>query len=300
MKKIKTVTEYTVWVGENEHVEKEFKSSNREYDEHDNINRNFVYREDGMLESGTDLRYDERHNVVEEINYMDENEIAEHLYFRYDDNGKIKEIETVYADGSKSVKKGVFDKNTLTITSYDEDEAYEGEEIKKFDNNENVLEEILLDEDKNVTERRTYDYDEDGNLTSATEFGENGEFIIRRGIEYDEKGNPIKQSSYNQKGQLTSVILSKYNNENKMISQQHDNRYLLKVEYDENGRRVRDETTNLGSDMVEALRIYKYDEDGLLVEEISHELHRQPRQDQKILGNMDSNYVRTRYAYEFY
>jgi len=299
MKIIKSITGQTALIGENDNIQSEYISSFQEFDDNKNLIKKVIYSENGEFETFSEYKYDEKNKLIEEIQYLEEDEVGERIKYKYDDSGILIEETLIYSDGASSIKKYNIDGNILTVNVYDESGNLEEEEIKKFNDNDKILEVTIYNEDKEIDQKYTFDYDDKQNMICSTEYGNKGEFVVKKDLEYDEKGNLIKESSYNGKGRLINVLTFEHDENGNMTSQQIGNRHLLKMTYDEQNRRIKEETINLNINLVETMKIFKYDEESLLIEEISYDMGRQFTIEKGAKGISDSNYLSTKYKYEF-
>jgi len=300
MKKIKSITGYTAFIGEDGIPENQYKSFYQEFDINQNIIKDVIYTGDGEIETASGYKFNESNILIEEIHYLNETDVAERLVYKSNNNGDLSEIETTYSDGSKTIKKINRNGQVLSVVILDEDNKLEGEEIRKFDEQGNVLEEVIYNENKNIKQKSLYEYDSKGQLINKTEFGENEDFVIRKTFDYNNKGYMIKKSHFSEHGKLINVVTAEYNEEGELILQQYDNKYLIKITYDDKNRKIKDETMNLSNNLVEALKVYEYDENDFLIEEISYEMGQQYELGPGVLGRTNSNYMSTKHQYQFY
>ncbi|MCD6367317.1 MAG: hypothetical protein J7L46_07250 [Bacteroidales bacterium] len=145
-----------------------------------------------------------------------------------------------------------------------------------------------------------HNYNSDNQIISTTEHGEGGEFTIKKTFEYNKKGQITKESHYNRHEKLLKRITFEYNNEGELIMQQIGNSYLIKTTFDDKKRRVKDETIDLSNNVIADLKEYKYDENNFLIEEISYKMGQQYELEPGIFGRGRSNYISTKFTYEFY
>ena len=300
MENIKTVTGTTAFIGENGNAENEYKSSYQEFDKQQNIIKEIYYTIDGEIETKNEYKFNESNLLIEEIHFLDEIEIADQLNYFYNDDKKLYKIETRYSDGSQSIKTIDRTKSKTTATILDEENNFEGEEIQIFDQEGNVIEEIIYDEDKKISQKFTHTYNDKNQMTSITEYGEDEEFIIKRTLEYNEEGKIIMESHYNRHDKLTKQIALEYNDDGEVITQQIGNSYLIKTTFDDKKRRIKDETIDLSNNVIADLKEYKYDENNLLIEEISYKMGQPNELEQGVFGKKRSNYISTKFTYEFH
>lgn len=300
MKKIKSITTHTAFIREDGIPENEYKSSYQEFDINQNIIKDVIYTINGEIESASGYKFNESNILIVEIHYLNEADVAERLVYKYDNNRDLCETETTYSDGSKSFKKVNRNKQILSVSTLDEDNKLEGKEIKKFDKEGNVFEEVIYDENKNIIQKFLHDHDNENQLISTIEFSENERFVIKKIFKYNNKGHIIMESHHSERGKLIKTIISEYNEEGELTLQQYGNNYLIKISYDDKKRRIKDETINLSKNLIEALKLYKYDENDFLTEQISYEMGQQYELAPGAFGRTNSNYMSTKYQYEIY
>ena len=299
MKNIKSITGITYNIGENDTILNEYKSSYQEFDLNNNIIKEIEYSKNGEFESAIEYKYNDKFNITEEINYIDEEEVGEHIIFKFDEEDNLIGTETTFPDGSKSIEVATHNENVWIILTHDEKGNFEGEEIRKFDENDNIIEETIYDEDKKNIQKIIYEYDDKFNNVSSTEYGEKGIFVVRKNFVFNEEGSVVKESSYNERGILINITESKYNDEDELILQQIDNAYLIEITYDDNNRKIKQQTTNLSINLVELLIIYNYDDEGFLIEEITFDMVQQYNV-YHATGIINSKSISTKYQYEFF
>ena len=300
MKKIKSVTGNTAFIGENGKPENNYKSSYQKFDSQQNIIKEMYYTIDGEVETANGYKFNESNLLIEETHYLDETEIADQLNYFYNDEGKLNKIETDYSDGSKSIKTINRTKLKISATILDEEKNFEGEEIQIFDQQGNVIEEIIYDEEKKISQKFLHSYNSDNQIISTTEHSEGGEFAIKRTFEHNKEGQIIKESQYNRHEKLLKRITFEYNNEGELTMQQIGNSYLIKTTYDDKKRRIKDETIDLSNNVIADLKEYKYNENNLMIEEISYKMGQQYELEPGVFGKKRSNYISTKFIYEFY
>ena len=105
MEKIRSITGYTSFVGEDDISNKEYKSSYREFDHNQNVIKDIVYNEEDEFETASGYKFNEANILLEEIHYLSESEVSEQLTYKYGNNGDLSEIETIYSDGPSPSKK---------------------------------------------------------------------------------------------------------------------------------------------------------------------------------------------------
>jgi len=299
MKKIKTITAYTSFVGEDNKREHEYKSFYEEFDLNQNVIKNIVYSDAGEVETASGYRFDESNRLIKVMHYLNESEISQELNYKYS-YGELSQIETIYSDGSITIKTIRKNGRVVTTTIRGDDKIFEGEELRRHDGYGNVVEEFFYDENKLIRQRFLYEYDNKSKLICSTEFGADETFVVKKTFEYDHNGNILKESHYSEWGNLMSYILSEYNIHGKLISQQYDMNQLLKLEYDDDGRIIKEETAKIPNGMVISSKRYHYDKNNNLKGEISFDLGEQYDLQPGVSIRTGLNYVNKRFHYEFY
>lgn len=299
MAKVKKLTKFFGVVGDNEEVLNEFKSYYQEFDKNDNVIKEVEYHHSGEIESASGFKYDEKNRLIEEIHYFDEDEVGEIIKFTLDDQGRPTEIETTYADGSKSLKKVHRTEHLLSVKTFDEDNTLEGEEVVKFNSKGKAIEEIHYDEDHEIFQRSVYEYDDNDLLVKRINYGNKDEFLVETLFGYDEKGKLVKQVQFSEKGKVISSTVLEYDDQGNEIFQQN-NAYEMRAAYDPKGRLISEETVRRGSNMVESFNEYIYNENGLKTEDRSFEMGESYQLEPGVMTRTGSSFTRTRYEYEFF
>jgi len=298
MSKVKKLLKYIVFTDENDEIKHQYKSFLQEFDERENCTREIEYAPDGEIENAAKYKYNEENRLIEEVHYYD-NEVSEIIRYILDEEGKRTEVETTYADESKSVKKIIRTGNAITIKAFDEDGDLEEEDRIKYDEQGRVLEEVKLDEDGKTINRNVYGYSEKGKLLNKTEYvGEDGSYT-KTTLEYDEQHNLISETQVTGKGNLVHRIVYQYNEQGDRVAWQNNN-HVHRVVYDDQRRPVSEETKNRMNNLLENFTEYKYDEHGLVMEERTFSLGDQYQIEAGVFGGSSSDFVITRYEYEFY
>ncbi len=298
MSKVKKLIKYIVFTDNNDEVKHQYKSFLQEFDERGNTIREVEYTPDGSVDNAAEYKYDEENRLIGEVHFY-EDEVTETIRYILNEEGKRKEVETTYADGSKSVKKIIRDSNTITVKAFDEDGDPEEEDRITYDEQGRVIEEVKLDDNGKVVYRSVYEYNEKGKLLNKTEYeGEDGSFI-KTTPEYDEQDNVISETQITEKGNLVNRVFYEYNKQGDRITWQN-NHHIHRIEYDEQHRPVMEETKNRVNNLVENFTKYKYNEQGLVSEEHTFSLGDQYQIEGGMFGGSSSDFVITRYEYEFF
>jgi len=299
MSKIKQLSKYTAFVGEDGRTINEFKSLLQEFDEQQNLLKEVEYSATGEIESSSEYKYNGQNKMIAEVHYFEEDEVGETIKYHLDEEGKALEIETTYGDSGKSIKKISRTGRLLTVKIVDEDGESEGEETVKFDHKQRPVEETHIDEDGQVSQCSVYEYNNSGQVLSRIDYGEKNEFHTKTIFDYDKDGNRIRSVQRSEKGNLINSLLYEYDeNRNQVLLQ--NSHHLRRTAYDDKNRIISEETINRSNNLAEGFTEYTYGEHGLLIEERSFEMSSSNQQDPLSFGNSKSNFVVNRYEYEFY
>lgn len=299
MAKIKRLSKYISILGDNDEKLFEYKTYEQQFDEHQNCIKEIEFNASNEIESASGYKYNGNNKMIEEIHYFNEDEVGEIIKYKLSEDGKPLEIETVYADDAKSIKKISRAEHFLSVKSFDEAGEQEGEETIKFDQNGRPLEEVQIDEDGNVVQRSVYKYDESDRVTSRVNYGEKDEFLVKALFEYDDDGNLVKLLQLNEKGNLISSNNYSYDKQGNQVLLQ-SNQHVQRTAYDDGNRIVHQETMNRSNNMVENFTEYKYGDHGLVIEERKFEIGEAYQLQPNVYGRTGSNLSLTRYEYEFY
>lgn len=299
MQKIKKITAFTGLVGDNEEARQEYRSSLKELDENQNIIKDVSFHGNGEIDTASGFKYDNANRLIEEIHYFEDEEVGEIIRYKFNENGQPVEIETTYADESKSVKKVSRFENMISVKSYDEDGELEGEELIKIDTDGHVLEETHFDEDREIIQRTINEFNGSGKMISKIKYGEKQEFLVRAVYNYDENGNSISETQFNEKGKLVNQISYDHDKNGEQTGWKNNN-YQHKSTYDEKGRVLNEETTNRANNMVENFTEYRYNEYDLVVEERVFNIGEQYELQPGIYGRSGSDLLVTRFEYEYF
>jgi hypothetical protein len=299
MIKIKQLSKFTAFVGEDNQVRNEFKSYQQEFDEQQNLLKETAYSSSGQVESASAYKYNGQNKMLAEIHYFEEDEVGETINYHLDEEGKPISIETTYGDSGKSIKKISRAGRLLTVKIVDEDGETEGEEIVKFDNKQRPIEETQIDEEGKISQRSVYEYNDSDQLVSRIDYGENNEFLTKTTFVYNEDGKLLQSVQRTESGNLINSVLYEYDaSGNRTLLQ--NSHHQQKTTYDDQNRIVIEETINRSNKLVEGFTEYKYGDHGLLIEERTFEMGDAYQLEPMVFGRTKSNFVQTRYEYEFY
>jgi YD repeat-containing protein len=187
----------------------------------------------------------------------------------------------------------------LTVKIVDEDGEAEGEETVKFDNKQRPIEETQIDEEGNIAQRSVYEYDGSDQLVSRIDYGENNQFLTKTTFTYNDEGKLVQSVQRTESGNLINSVLYEYDaSGNRTLLQ--NSHHQQKTTYDDQNRVVIEETINRSNNLVEGFTEYKYDDDGLLIEERTFEMGESYPLEPMVFGRTKSNFRLTRYEYEFF
>ncbi len=299
MTNIKRLTKYVALSGNNDEKINEYKSYEQQFDVHQNCIKEIEFTKLGEIDNASAYTFNDKHKMIEEIHYFNHDEIGEHIKYIVDEEGKRLEIETIYADNAKSVKKINRSDQLVTAKSFDEEGEFEGEESVKFDNKGRPVEEVQLDEERNILQRSVFEYNESNNVHSRINYGEHDEFQMKSLFEYDDHNNLVKLMQLNQKDELIASYVYEYDKQGNQTLQQ-SNHHLIHTEYDDQGRIIIEETKNRSNNMVEKLIEYKYGEHGHVIEERMFSMGDAYQLEPGVFSRTASSFLVTRYEYEFY
>lgn len=298
MAKIKSLTKYLAAIDKNDNPINEFKRYMQEFDIDQNCIKEIEYTSTGELESASGYKFNEKHKMIEEIHYFEENEVGEHIKYKLDEEGKPVEIETIYADDAKSIKRIKRTEHMITVEQTDEEGEYEGEEQIKFDSKGRPVEEVQLDEDRKIAQRAIFEYGDSDKVLSRINYGENDEFQVKVTFDYDKNEKLIKIVQQNEKGELVSSNIYDYDERGNQVLMK-SNQQVQRTAFDEDNRIISKETTN-GSGMVENFTQFIYGEHGHIVEERAFSMGDAYQIEPGVFSRTGSDYLLTRYEYEFF
>ncbi len=299
MKKVKKLTKFKAFVGNNDEILRELKSGYQEFDENNNLVKEVQYTNSGDIESANGYKYDDRNRLIEEIHYYEDDEVGEIVKYKLDKDGKRSAIDIVYADGSTSTKNYSRFENMISIKTTDEDGDLESEELVKMDEQGKITEEIHFDEDRKIVTKFINEYDKDQKLIARSEYEENEEFIKKVVLEYDKQGNASLETHLNRKDLIIDQIAFTFDRDGNRTSWEN-NVHIHKTLYDKSQRPLREERMNRGNNLVEEFTDYKYDESGKILEEKTFSMGEQYDLEPGVEARTKSDFILTRYAYEYF
>jgi hypothetical protein len=297
-KKIRKRTELHSLVDANDKIKTQFKRGFQEFDERGNLLKDVVFKPNGEIESALGFRFDDKDRLIEEIHYYEGGDTGERILFKLDEEGNRVEIETTYADESKSIKKIARFENMVSIKTYDEDGDFESEDLIKHNDKGNVIEELSYDEDRKIVKQDMYEYDEENRLHSKTEYAEDNEFIVKILVDYDDRGNIVSETRLNRKNELLGKTTFEYDEKGNRIAWQNNHHRTLTT-YNSNGKPIKEEVFNGLNGLTESFTEYRYDDQELLAEERTFTLGDQYELEPGVLARTQSAFIVTGYKYEY-
>jgi len=272
MKKIKSITTFTI----NSEIDKEYNSMREERDENGNVICQEQFYMDGSIEQKIERVFNEKNEVVEERQFTTEDAPDQVIKYTYQADGKLLQIATHYLDGSITFHRYErnLTNNSTNIKIVDDQDAFEGNEYRVFDQENRVLEEKIEGEDQALVYHIFNSYNDEGrmvqrkiidaheiqtNYNYAYEVNEKGlineikitnednEVIRSESFQYDDKGNATQHT-----------ILDMANG-----YQVNDFRT-----YDEQENVIHFERKKPNGELIEENH-FKYNEDNLIIEEES-------------------------------
>lgn len=298
-KKLRKRTIFHSLVDANDNVKKQFKRGYQEFDERGNTLKDVVYKPNGEIESAIGFTFDDQNRLVEEIHYYEGGDTGERIRFKLDKAGNRVEIETTYADESKSLKKIARFENMVSVKAYDEDGEFESEDLVKYNANGDVIEEIQFDEDRKIIRQDIYEYDEENRLKSKTGYLEDNEFEIKILVEYDEMGHVKSETQLNRKDVVINKTSFEHDADGSLVAWQN-NRHITRTSFDAEKKPLKEEVVNRANGLVENFTEYKYNEQGLIIEERAFNLGDQYDLEPGVTARTQSSFILTGYEYEFF
>ncbi len=267
MQKIKSVTTYKL-NDPDDSIETGFVNSIIEYDQNGNVTKSVTYLSENEIESKTLAKFNDKGELLEEINYMSEDEIAEKLTYKRNDEGKIDEVRVEYIDGSLSIKKYEYADNEIIANVIDDENEFEGKEIRKLDDKGKIIEKIIYDEDNKLDEKEIVCYDEKSNVINRKEYNKDNELEVEINYTYDENENLIKFLKTNSKNEIIDSVVFVYDEKGNLTEQKVGDYYYSKFEINAEEKTKTEERFDM-SGTLQFILTSKFDENDLIIEEIS-------------------------------
>jgi len=215
-KNIKTVTETTHIVNAAGETINKRITYLQQRDEQGNVMLDASWQSNGMLENKTTYAYNEANQMTAQKIYLDEENISEHWTYTYNEEGDVIEKAVEYADGSHSYyTKNIAEDGAIVWEISDEDQEFEGKEIRVFNNNKLLVSSVDIDDENTETLRKEFVYDDKDNVIEQRVY-EYENLSATEAMQYDDQGNLIRTINLSPGGNKISDIQYTYNTENKV------------------------------------------------------------------------------------
>lgn len=262
---VKSVTTFSI---DKRHPDISYKNSYIEYNSNGYVIEATEWSAGGDIESKILTNYNANNKVIEEINYISEDEITEHSFFTRNDDDSVKTIEILFADESKTIKE--FEHNSeersRTITIFNEDGEFEGNEFYKLDNAGNVLEKVILNFNKKLEEKLVFVYNENGQILQEDQVDERNIILSSRRFTYDDMENLIEIITINDKNNIIEKVVTSYDDKKRIVEQIIKGSYLVKISYDDENHCKTEERFTSGSQLNYIMTTF-FNEKGMITEE---------------------------------
>ncbi len=220
--------------------------------------------------------YDVNNKNVKIFDYDSKNSITKETTKLYDDNQNL--IERYYLDNLGQLintTKFEYDNNNNWIESseYNNEGALVSKVINVYDKHKNRIEYGHYSADASLIEKRTLKLDAELKEFESRVFNHNG-LALKKTIEYDSLNRPIQIDFYTEKEYYWKERLTYiYNDLGKIVKQEYLSRYGTRNHtdnfYDNEGNLIRSVEYDMYG-MINKETLKKYNEDGLIIEEIVH------------------------------
>lgn len=264
-KKLKSITGWTYYdTGNNFN---KFISSYREFSSEGKLLEETEYMAEDQIETKITYAYDDEGRLKEQVNYYAADTPAEVTYYKYDDDGRLMQEEVHYPDDSKMIKSFAFypDSNSEAITTMDENHTVEEKEIKRYDEQNRLIAQESYDGKNKLQEKTVFAYNDQSQLIEETTLTKKGKVRSKKQFSYDEAGNRTEIKTINKKGRVVDLLKTQYDDQNRRLEITNGPGNLLQYEYEDSKRIVK--VKEIMNGRQEGERIYKYNQDGLLIEE---------------------------------
>lgn len=300
VKKIKKITETTHIVDGSGESINQIITYQQIRDERENVLMDASWQSNGMLENKSEYEYDTANNVIAQKIYLDEENVSEYWTYQYDEAGKLNNKAVEYADGSHSYyNKTIAENGAINWEIKDEDNEYEGKEIRVYNDKDLLLSSIDIDDEGSETLRKEFVYDENQLLIEQSIY-EYEELLSREVMKYDEHGNLAHSISLSPGGNKISETKYSYTEDNKIESYDYNNEVRTSYTYDEKGREIEIKRTNLQTELNMGLTQFKYNENGQLTERLIYEMGAQFEMEPGVVSRSSSVHQKVVFSYEFF
>lgn len=299
-KKVKTVTETTHIVDASGESVAECITYLQEQDEKGNVLLDASWQTNGALENKSSYTYNEANQRISQDIFLDDENISEHWSYEYDENGQLIRRTVEYADGSHSYYTKTTAEDGATVWEItDEDQEFEGKEIRVFKDEKLLLRSIDIDDENSETLRKEFVYDEKDNLIEQHIY-EYEALSSKELMQYDDQGNLKRSVSLSPGGNKISDMEYTYNAENKVMHYDVNKEVRTQFTYDEQGREIEIKRTNLQSELNMGLTQMKYNEAGDLVERLVYQMGTQYQVEPGVMGRSSSVHQKVVLSYEYW
>lgn len=299
-KNIKTVTETTHIVDASGESISELITYLQERDEKGNVVLDASWQSNGQLENKTSYTYNEANQMIAQDIYLDDENISEHWSYEYDEAGQMIQKTVEYADGSHSYyTKTIAEDGAIVWNITDEDQEFEGKEIRVFKDDKLLLSSVDIDDENTETLRKEFVYDEKDNLIEQHIY-EYEALSAKELMQYDEQGNLIRTLNLSPGGNKISDMEYTYNEENKVLHYDVNKEIRTQFTYDEQGREIEIKRSNLQSDLNMGLTQMKYNEAGQLIERLVYQMGTQYEVEPGVKGRNSSVHQKVMFSYEYW
>lgn len=299
-KKVKTVTETTHIVDASGESVAECITYLQEQDEKGNVLLDASWQSNGALQNKSSYTYNEANQRISQDIFLDDENISEHWSYEYDEGGQLIKRTVEYADGSHSFYTKTTAEDGATIWEItDEDDEFEGKEIRVFKDEKLLLRSVDIDDENVETLRKEFVYDEKDNLIEQHIY-EYEALSSKELMQYDEQGNLKRSVSLSPGGNKISDMEYTYNAENKVMHYDVNKEIRTHFTYDEQGREIEIKRTNLQSELNMGLTQMKYNEAGELVERLIYQMGTQYQVEPGVMGRSSSVHQKVVLSYEYW
>jgi hypothetical protein len=261
---MKTIKNIQTWVDNGDEI---FMKEHQEFDENGKEILRERYFSADVLEEKALTKYNEAGLIIEEINIGEEGEVNDKTIIKRDNNGQPIEIIIEFADGSKTIKTYFREDEgrVITLTEVSDEGEFEGKEKIKLDGKGHVIETAIISEDNTLKEQHFFEFDENGNILNEKLF-EKSQKISETKYFYDESMKLIKRIMLSPSGQTIDWAIFGYDSNGNISEQQFGDHTLYKLEYNENGKVIKEQKIN-SMGMMEYSKSFEYNDEGNLIEE---------------------------------
>jgi len=298
--KIKKLEELTQLINTNGEVLNEFITYQQIFDESGKTILDAAWEANGILQNKSAYTYDENGNQIAQKVYLDEENISEHWTYVYDKQNKLTQKKVEYADGSISIyNKKIEPNNSIEWVITDEDNEFEGKEVKRYNSKDALIESIEIDDENSEVLKKIFEYDDKDNMLTQIIF-EYGEPLSKEVMQYDANNNLIHSLRLSPGGSKISETKFYYNENSKLSRREINGEIQVDYTYDEKGNEIEVKQTNLHTELNTGLVQFKYTEDGVLVEKLVYEMGAQYNIEPGVVSRNPSIHQKVVMKYEYF